>query len=178
MKTAASLGGFVAVVLLAMTPGVSVPAGEPATSQDLAVYVKVLFPDDHPYWSHRARQGEVDKELARGTDVESWIPGIASQGGKADLKAVTTWIRLPDHGEENVSLFSGYDCPAFGRVGERTKDGKIQLVLAGWAPFPPEIRGQVISAEIGTRAVATVHFGDSDDPPNVYVAAIVAPVSR
>ena len=131
-------------------------------SQNNRVYAKIILPMKQP------AEGEHPA-------VESWIARRLRKRGKTELRAVTTWVRLAENGEEATRLWNAtvdgkhWGCPVSGRVVERRADGKAKVSLMGWAPFPMEVRGTTLPAETGSRRLAVVGHDDA------FVALVVGP---
>ena len=143
---------------------------DPRPTESLAVYAKIVLPIGHPYWStddapRRPRKAENSRSM-----VESWIARASQKHGKTKVAAVTGWILLGES-DDPTELWSEWGCPVHGSVAKRTTDGRIEVELSGWAPFQPEITGQILTAEIGSRGVAVV----DPDEPSAYVGLLVVP---
>jgi hypothetical protein len=69
-----------------------------------------------------------------------------------------------------------WGCPVAGRVAERTTDGKVRIDLHGWSPVVPEIRGQTLRDEFGSRRIAVVDTGSGDDSGRAFIALFVGPL--
>ncbi|MEM8670877.1 MAG: hypothetical protein AAGG48_25340 [Planctomycetota bacterium] len=141
------------------------------------VYAKVFLSADSPYWqkfdkSRAGRIGDQTEPL-----VESWVLKRLKNDGEFRVRAATRWIRLPETDAESVTLFSGWGCPAQGRIVERDSSGEIRVELSGWAPFPLKVSGQTLSTDVGSRQVAIVGGIDSSEP-HAYVGLVVAPAGN
>ena len=144
-------------------------ANDQPSFEKYAVYAKIILPVESP------RDGSQPI-------VESWISKNLHKRGKSELRAVTQWVRLAEHGEKVTRVWNatidgkGWGCPVVGRIVERTKDGKVKVELLGWSPAGAEIKGQTLAAEIGSRRIAEVDTGEGDDSGIAYVALFVGPV--
>jgi hypothetical protein len=56
-----------------------------------------------------------------------------------------------------------------------TKDGKIKIEIHSFSPAEPEIKGQTIDAEIGSRGIAVVDNGAANKYGTAYIAFFVGP---
>jgi hypothetical protein len=132
------------------------------------VYAKIILPMRAP---------------AEGTQpvVESWIARNLEKRGHTELRAVTDWVRLAEPGEEIAHVWNAtldgktWGCPVVGRVLERTADGRVKVLLHGWSPVVPEIRGQNLPDEIGSRRIGVVDTGSGDDSGRAWIALFVGP---
>ena len=127
--------------------------------QDYDVFVKVLLPTT-----------AIEKD--RGTKVEGWIAALLRKAELKPSRAMTGWVKLPKGNEEPVDVWSSTNtghCPVSGNVPTPTTDGKLKITLPGWAPFPCEIQGAMVPAEIGTRRIAVV------EEDLGYIAILVSP---
>ena len=135
-------------------------------SETNAVYAKVILPV---------------KALANGDQpaVESWIARKLQKRGATDSRAVTDWVHLAE-GADSTNVWDATldgkpsGCRVDGQVGERTADGKVHVTLSGWSPFGANVRGNTLSDEIGSRGIAIVDPGRTDELKS-YVALMIAP---
>ena len=161
------LSTLIAVQLVFADPAHDLFANEPAQEKS-AVFAKIVLPMKSP--------NEKSQPV-----VESWIARKLRKRGATQLRAVTNWVRLAGKGEHvrhvwNATLDGkGWGCPVVGRVAERTADGKIEVELSGWSPVGARIKGQTISAEVGSRTIAVVDTGGGDENGIAYVAFFVGP---
>ncbi len=155
------------LVLFVITAQLSLANDQPSFER-VKVYAKIILPVE---------------SLREGSHpiVESWIARKLLKRGKSDVRAVTHWIRLAEKGEKTTRVWDaivdgkGWGCPVVGRVVERTRDGKIKVDLSGWSPGAPEIKGQTLAGEIGSRRIAVVDTGEGDESGIAYVALFVGP---
>ncbi len=100
----------------------------------------------------------------------------------AKLRAVTHWIRLPGKGEDALQAWDSiiddknWGFPVTFKALERRKDGKINVLVLGFSPAAPEIKGQTIAAGIGSRAIAELDTGQINGQGIADIALLVGPV--
>ena len=139
-------------------------------SERSAVYAKVLLPVKAPAEGNHPA-------------VESWIARKLQKRGVKELRAVTGWVLLSEKGEPSTDIWEATldgklsGCPVNGQVSERTTDGNVHITLSGWSPVGAKIRGNSLSADIGSRAIAIVDAGRVDGVKS-YVALMIAPAPK
>lgn len=140
--------------------------GESPSNHECSVYAKVLLPGKAPAAGKHA--------------VELWIARRLEKHGAPEVRAVTGWVRLPEGAGRSVTVWDGVldgrggGCHVEGHIGKRSDDGRVHVTLSGWAPFPPNIKGTSLLAEIGSRRIAVVDTGRTDGVKS-YVALMIAP---
>ena len=159
-------GRITPLVFFVITAQLSLANDQPSSERG-RVSAKIILPVESP------REGSHPI-------VESWIAKKLLKRGKADVRAVTHWVRLAEKGEKITRVWDAtvdgkvWGCPV-GSVVERTRDGKIKVDLLGWSPGGPEIKGQTLVAEIGRRKIAVVDTGEGDDSGIAYIALFMGP---
>ena len=142
------------------------------------VFVKVILP--------------VTKQtpMQKGPVVESWIAKQLKKQGETEYYAVTDWVPVCDGLLEDVTIDNDvWDgileskvrfCPVFADIPER-KNGRLTVLLSGWAPGAPDQVRTELSDEPGTRTLRPVEFLDRDGKPIEsdvklpYYAIVIAP---
>lgn len=159
---------IIAGLVASSVPSQVATADDPKPSGTCPVYAKIILP------MHAPAEGSHPV-------VESWIARNLEKRGHIELRAVTDWVCLPDPGEATIQVWSAtvdgksWGCLVAGRVAERTADGRVKVDLHGWSPVVPEIRGQNLPDEIGSRRIAVVDAGSGDDSGRAYIALFVGP---
>ena len=132
------------------------------------VDVKIIWPTD-------PATRDTDSRRA---GIESWIAEQLRKRGQAKFNAVTAWVPLADKGEESTPVWNGAlddyrICPVGGQIVERA-DGRIKVLLDGWAPAPGWGVTVSMPDEPGSRAIAAVErFKLEQGKP--YVAVLIGP---
>lgn len=134
------------------------------------VYVKIILPADP---ANRDKDRPV---------VESWIAEDLKKRGQSKFTAVTGWVPLVVTGDKfefPTRVWSGgldgkaWACPVHGQIAERA-DGRIKLLLDGWAPVPGHGVTVSLTDEPGSRAIAAVErYKTEQGLP--HVAALIGP---
>jgi hypothetical protein len=168
------LASIAVVGALAVVP-CAVKAQEPtpkkgAVPKSNQVYVKIILPID-------PATREKDRPV-----VESWIAEELKKRGQSKFTAVTGWVPLVVTGEKiefPTSVWSGgldgkaWACPVSGQIAERA-DGRIKVVLDGWAPIPGVGVTVSLTDEPGGRAIAAVERVKTEQGLP-YVAVLIGP---
>ena len=97
-------------------------AARPKSNQ---VYVKIMLPTD-------LAARDKDRPI-----VESWIAEQIEKRAESRYTAATAWVPLVQTGEkfEDPTLVWEGGCRVHAEITER-KDGRIEVFLDGWAPYP------------------------------------------
>ncbi|MCR9201655.1 MAG: hypothetical protein NXI04_23675 [Planctomycetaceae bacterium] len=141
------------------------------------LFVKVMLPEVAP-----------PKPSPDNFPVEKWIQGALKKQGQAELRAVTSWVRLPSGEFDSVDVWNAtvngksWGCPVGGSTFVQP-DGRCKVELIGWTPGGADLVGNVITPEPGNRRIAKVGYkrGPEGEESGVqfetlaYVAIIVAP---
>ena len=143
------------------------------------VFVKVILPVTN------------QTPMQKGPAVESWIAKQLKQRGESEYYAVTDWVPICDGLLEDESIDNDvWDgileskqvrfCPVFADIPER-ENGRVTVLLSGWAPGAPNQVTTELSDEPGTRVLRSVEFLGSDGKPIEtdvklpYYAVVIAP---
>ncbi|MFO0969551.1 MAG: hypothetical protein U0793_28670 [Gemmataceae bacterium] len=134
------------------------------------VYVKVIWPTDS---ATRGKEQPV---------VESWIAEQLKKRGQSKFTAATGWVPLAITGDKFEFPTRVWDgglggkaraCPVSGLIAERA-DGRIKVLLDGWAPVPDRGVTVTLTDEPGNREVAAVErIKTKQGLP--YVAVLIGP---
>src|SRR5262249_5857421 len=116
------------------------------------VYVKIILPTD---------PATRDKDQPV---VESWIAEQLKKRGQTKFTAATAWVLLVVKGENfefSTEVWDGnldnktWGCPVHGDITERA-DGRIKVLVDGWAPVPGWEATISLKDEPGSREIAAV----------------------
>lgn len=163
------------VVCLFLSAAVSADGASGASGPGL--FVKVMLPEVAP-----------PKPAPNNFPVEKWIQTAIRKQGQTELRAVTSWVRLPSGEFDSVDVWNatvngkGWGCPVGGSAFVQP-DGRCKVELIGWTPGGADLLGNVITPEPGNRKIAKVGFkrGPEGEETGVqfetlaYVAILVAP---
>ena len=163
------------VVCLLLTAGAF--SDERQSTTKPVLFVKVILPEKAS-----------PKPAASNYPVEKWIQGGVKKQGQAELRAVTSWVRLPSGEFDSVDVWNAtvngksWGCPVGGSTFVQP-DGRCKVELIGWTPGGADLVGNVITPEPGNRRIAKVGYkrGPEGDETGVqfetlaYVAILVAP---
>lgn len=132
-----------------------------------------------------------------GPVVESWVAEHLRQLGVSEYSAVTDWVPVCDgllaDDEVNNRVWSGHlvgenttsFCPVGGDLPDR-KDGRVLVLVDGWAPGPGYAANIILADEPGIRAVEPVLYHSVSgekrqipgEKPLAYVAMLIGPPLR
>ena len=168
------LASIAIVSALALVPYVveaqKPPPKKGALPKSNQVYVKIILPID-------PATRDKDRPV-----VESWIAEQLKKRGQSKFTAATAWVPLVVKGEEfefPTRVWSGgidgkaWACPVGGQIVERA-DGRIKVLLDGWAPVPGHGVTVSLTDEPGSREIAAVErFKTEQGLP--YVAVLIGP---
>jgi len=131
------------------------------------VYVKIILPGD-------LATRDTDRPV-----VESWIAEQLKKRGQSKFTAATGWVPLDVKGEEATTVWRGrldgktWGCPVGGQIVERA-DGRMKVLLDGWAPVAGWGVTISLKDEPGSREIAAVEkFKTEQGLP--YVAVLIGP---
>ncbi len=117
-----------------------------------AVYAKVILPQKQP-------------ATGKHPTVESWIRKELAKRGKKQSRAVTSWVRLSEKGDESTAIWDGvldgkgWGCPADGWIVERDPKKGAKVEFSGFTPFGAEAKGATLNAKTGSRTIAVINDG-------------------
>ena len=135
------------------------------------VYVKIIWPTE-------PANREKDRPI-----VESWIAEQLKKRGQTTFTAASAWVPLTDQEEYRGKRFTrvwdgGLDgkacaCPVSGQITERA-DGRIKVLLDGWAPVPGYDVTVSLTDEPGSREIAAGEQMKTEQGLP-YVAVLIGP---
>jgi hypothetical protein len=114
--------------------------------------------------------------------VESWIAEQLKKRGQSKFTAATAWVPLTLEKFESTPVWDGgnlgdkqsvHYCPVHGRITERA-DGRIKVLLDGWAPVAGYGATVSLTDEPGSRAIAAVER-EKMEQGLPYVAVVIGP---
>jgi hypothetical protein len=130
------------------------------------VYVKIILPID---------------PATRGKDqpvVESWIAEELKKRGLSKFAAATAWVPLSLERQEATMVWNatldreGY-CPVGAQISERA-DGRIKVLVDGWAPKPGVGVTVSLTDEPGSRAIEAVEQAKTEQGLP-FLAVLIGP---
>jgi hypothetical protein len=114
--------------------------------------------------------------------VESWITEQLKKRGHSKFTAATAWVPLTDERFESTRVWGGgnlgdkqsvHYCPVHGSISERA-NGHIKVCVDGWAPVPGFEATVSLTDEPGSRAIAAVKRGKTEEGLP-FVAVLIGP---